>query len=344
VIPRAFHSAVLLATCAFSASGARAAPGDATRLEYARSDRAAACPDRAALKAAVSKRLGYDPFFPAARQTIVVEIVDVEGGLRAQMRLVDENGMIVGSRELREKAENCDELVASLALAISIALDPSAALGEASASALNPDSAASKAAEASPESARESAAQEHPQKTSRGPIPQSTASLGDVDPIQLAIRASGFTDVGTAPAIAFGWRLGLDLGRKRYRLGAEFTQQLPASKELAEGGSARASLLAGTLAPCFVSDTLAGCGVLTLGALQTRGENIPYPSSQSTFYAALGARFEFTPRLSGNLQLLTQIDGLKPLTPVSLHVAGTEVWHTPFFTFSLAVGLRLRFQ
>ena len=110
-------SAVLVAIAAWT-NRVQAAPGGAARLEYARSERAAACPDRGALKAAVSKRLGYDPFLPAARQTIVVEIIDVDGGLRAQMRLSDENGLIIGSRELREQAGHCDELVASLALAI----------------------------------------------------------------------------------------------------------------------------------------------------------------------------------------------------------------------------------
>ena len=97
------------------------------------------------------------------------------------------------------------------------------------------------------------------------------------------------------------------------------------------------------LAPCVVSHTLAGCALLTLGVLQTRGENIPYPSSQNTFYAALGARFEFTPTLLGQLQLLTQVEALKPFTPVSLEVVGGEVWHTPFLTFSAGIGLRLHF-
>jgi len=342
VTRHALHAAALLGGCALSASSASAAPGDATRLEYARSTGAAACPDRTALKAAVSKRLGYDPFFPAARQTIVVEITDLDGDLRAQMRLVDENGMIVGSRELREKAEQCDELVASLALAISIALDPSAALGAAPARATKEDSVDPASGETPPEPALASLAQEHPPKSSRPGAHQDAASLRNLDRLRLALRSTLFTDTG-APAIAFGWRLGFDLGRSQYRFAAEFSQQLPASKELAGGGRARASLLTGTFAPCLVSDTLAGCGLLTLGALQTRGEGIPYPSTQSTFYAALGARFEFTPRLFGKLQLVTQVDALKPLTPVSLHVVGAEVWHTPFFTFAVGAGLRLRF-
>src|SRR6185295_17631976 len=67
-------------------------------------------------------------FFPAARQAVVVEITSVDDGLHAELRLLDENGIIRGSRQLHERPGHCDELVASLALAISIALDPAAGL------------------------------------------------------------------------------------------------------------------------------------------------------------------------------------------------------------------------
>jgi hypothetical protein len=334
----------LLGGCAFSSGVLHAAPGDATRLEYARSAGAAACPDRTALKAAVSKRLGYDPFFPAARQTIVVEIIDVESDLRAQMRLLDESGMIVGSRELREKAGQCDELVASLALAISIALDPNAALGEAPASTAKDDSAGPASTEPPPEPELDSVAQEHPPKPNRPREEQVTGSQQKRERLQIGVRASLFADIGTAPALAFGWRLGFDLGRNGYRFAAEFSQQLPASKQLPEGGHARASLLSGTLAPCLASATLAGCGLLSLGSLRARGEDIENPASHSTFYAAIGARLEYSPKLTGQLRLLTQIDALKPLTPVSMQVVGEEVWHTPFLTFAAGIGLRLHFR
>jgi hypothetical protein len=346
----ALHAATLLAACIFSANGVRAAPGDATRLEYARSDRAAVCPDRTALNSAVSKRLGYDPFFPAARQAIIVEIIDVDAELRAQMLLIDEHGLIVGSRELREKVEQCDELVASLALAISIALDPSAALGEkrtttdrtpraervvgAQASAIDP----------TPESKLESAAQVHPQKPGRAPALPSEPSEASRERPQFAARAALFANVGSAPALGFGWRLGLDVRRGWFRLAAEFSQQMPATKSIPEDGSAKASLLAGALAPCLATEALAGCGLVSLGALNTRGEGIPNASSQSSFYAALGARLEYTPSLFEKLQLLTQLDAVKPLTPVSLRVRGEEVWRTPLFAFAAGVGMRWRFQ
>jgi len=321
-----------------------AAPGDATRLEYSRSARAATCPDRDALSAQVGRRLGYDPFFHAARQTISVEIIDVDGELRAQMRLLDENGIIVGSRELHEQAGQCDELVASLALAISIALDPSAALGEETKVASKAESAPPESAETPRGSASKAAAQELPQKQEPARVEQRAPPQENRDPFRPAIRATLFADVGTAPTLAWGYRLGFDLGRSSYRIGAEFVQLLPASKELGEVGQARVSLLAGSVVPCFVRAILAGCAVVTLGALQTRGEDIPYPSGESVFYAALGGRIEFAPILSRNLRLVTQVEALKPLTPVSLRVVGSEVWHSPFLTAAVGVGLRLRFH
>lgn len=344
------HPAALLAIGTFSATNGWAAPGDATRLEYARSERAAACPDRSALKSAVSKRLGYDPFFPAARQAIIVEIIDHDDELRAQMRLIDEHGVIVGSRELREKGEDCDELVASLALAISIALDPTAALGKAPTTAEQtsreepaPETQASPA-EPSPESKLEPAAQEHPKKPRTAKPPPSEPTNADSEHRELAARAAFFADIGSAPALGFGWRLGLDLRRAWFRVAAEFSQQLPTSKDIPENGSATASLLTGALTPCLTTGTLAGCGLVTLGAMNTRGESIPNASSQSSFYAALGTRFEYTPVLFDDFQLLTQIDALKPLTPVSLRAHGEEVWHTPFLTFAAGLGLRWRFR
>jgi len=337
--------AATLAACFFATGRVGAAPGDATRLEYARSARAAVCPDRNALQTQVSKRLGYDPFFHAARQTISVEIVDVEDEFRAQMRLMDENGIIVGSRELREKAEHCDELVASLALAISIALDPSAALGEeVTPVAPKAESVPTETVEPPPEPERESAAQEHPPKKGRPSDEPSRASPADRNRLKLAARAAFFADLGNAPALAFGFRVGTDLQRDSFRLGAEFSKQFPSSKELGAGGRASASLLAGTLSPCLATDTLAGCGLLSFGSLRTRGESIDFPASQSAFYASVGARFEYTPLLLGKLRLLTTFDAMKPLTPVALHLAGAEVWRTPFLTFQAGIGLRFRFR
>jgi len=292
----------------------------------------------------VSKRLGYDPFFHAARQTISVVIDDEGGDLRAQMRLMDQNGIIVGSRELRERSGHCDELVASLALAISIALDPSAALGEEPEVVSAAESAPPEPAEKPPGSGPEPVAQEPPQTPEPASGETRETAPENRDPLRPALRATLFGDVGTAPGLAFGYRLGFDLGRSSYRIGAEFVHQLPTSKDLPEVGHARVSLLGGTVAPCFVRNILAGCAVVTLGALQTHGEDIQYATGRTVFYAALGGRIELAPILSRTVRLIAQVDASKPITPVSLHVNNSEVWHTPFLTAAVGVGVRLRFH
>ena len=325
----------------------RAAPGDATRLEYARSERASVCPDRDTLKRAVTERLGYDPFFPAARQTIVVEITDSDAGLRAQMRLVDDNGMIVGSRELHESVEHCDDLVASLALAISIALDPSAALGgEPEVPSMAPTR------QAAPNSTDDSqsdadakaavtpapAAKTHPEKPTHAPRDVPAAHS-----IPIAFRAAGFGALGVAPATAFGVRLGVSFGWRWFRLVTEFADQLPASRAADGGGRAKASLLAGSLAPCFVQAPFAACARLDVGALRTEGTGIADPSKQSSAYVALGGRLEYSPIIAGKLHLLVNADVLRSLTPVTLRLRGEQVWKTPALSLAGGLGLEVQF-
>jgi hypothetical protein len=333
-------------------SYAPAAPGDATRLEYARSDRAAACPDQTALKSAVAKRLGYDPFFPAARQTIAVEITDSDGSLRARMQLIDNDGIIRGSRELSERAEHCDELVASLALAISIALDPSAAMG------LEPDTATSASAptDTKPKAAEDALpaqnsdkpdvptkpAQPAPAASKRATHPQSN-TLGAARTTAIGLRAAAFSSAGVAPAIAWGWRVGPSMRWAWFKLIAEFADQFAASKDAANGGGAKASLLEGSLAPCYSKGSLAGCGLLTIGTLQSEGLGIDNPSQQSSLYVGLGGRFEYTPRLVGALHLLLAADVQKSLTPITLRLRGESVWQTPFLSTTAGAGLELQF-
>ena len=76
------------------------------------------------LRNAVSARLGYDPFFPWADRTIVARIEAEHGVVRGSVELLDEQGLVRGSRKLQARETQCEELVSGMALAISIAVDP----------------------------------------------------------------------------------------------------------------------------------------------------------------------------------------------------------------------------
>lgn len=344
--PRWQPAALLAIGLCASSVAARAEPGDATRLEYARDDGAQHCPDRTALREAVSKRLGYDPFFPAARQAIVVEITSVDDGLRAQLRLLDEDGIIRGSRELHERREQCEELVASLALAISIALDPAAALdvperagatapaaeGGATADTTQTAPASEPPVEAKPPEPAHVATTARPGSTSRAAQP-STHFVG---------RAQGFSALGTAPALAFGFRLGAGFQRDWFALSGEFADQLPTSTEV-EGGVASVSLLSFALVPCYSRSWARGCVLASVGSLTTEGKRVPEPYRQSTVQVSVGARLAFAPALSKNLRLLIDLDVLKPLVPVTLRLQDRDVWSSPWLTAAAGLGVEVQF-
>src|SRR4051794_13950321 len=77
----------------------RSSAGVATRLAYSRSANASTCPDEQVLRNSVRDRLGYDPFFPWATSTVVVEIERRGTTLVGRARLIDEAGLVDGARE-----------------------------------------------------------------------------------------------------------------------------------------------------------------------------------------------------------------------------------------------------
>jgi hypothetical protein len=104
------------------ANAAWASPS--ARLVYALSKDAQSCGDEAQLRRAVARRLGYDPFVVASDTTVVVEFRREGEGLKSRIFLIESGHALGFARELLSKSKQCDELLLSSALAISIAIDP----------------------------------------------------------------------------------------------------------------------------------------------------------------------------------------------------------------------------
>jgi hypothetical protein len=98
-----------------------------TELRYVLGTGAEQCPEATALRAEVARRLGYDPFLPGSDSTIVVTVVREADQLTGRVELVDENGTGRGLRVVSTDPDHCAELVNTLALTISIAIDPASA-------------------------------------------------------------------------------------------------------------------------------------------------------------------------------------------------------------------------
>jgi hypothetical protein len=101
------------------------------RLVSLRGPATETCPPESDLRDAVAARLGYDPFFTWARDTLFVEVAaEPPGGFVARVKLVDGDNTVRGERELHAR-KACADLVPALALTISLAIDPTAGEGKA---------------------------------------------------------------------------------------------------------------------------------------------------------------------------------------------------------------------
>ena len=118
------------------AGGGAAASTEAEWLEWTRGDGAASCPDGAEFAAQVAGELGGSPAEAASRghRKLSVRIQRAPGAAArwtAELRLLGEDGAMVGSRALERGGDSCQPLADALALMASLLLgDASAAASE----------------------------------------------------------------------------------------------------------------------------------------------------------------------------------------------------------------------
>jgi len=298
--------------------------GLSARLVYLRSGTAETCPDQAALKKAVARRLGYDPFLFAARYTIVAEVSGNGNELRARARLLDESGIVLGSRELLGKGTDCAELLASLALAISLTLDPMAPatdLGpeppeepDIAKDAAKPDPAETVA---TPESKRE------PAPERRAPVKKPMQAAMSTS---LRLQAGVLGSVGWVPALSPGAEFGLALRYRSWSLGLDAVAIASQTQASNDGLSARVSVAYAALSPCFWVSAVGVCAHGTLGRYAGQGQGVEATHAGNHVHGAAGARIQALLPLGARWSLGIHADGVRILTRPQFLVAGQEVF------------------
>jgi hypothetical protein len=109
---------------------ARAA--EPTRLAWVRLEGAGSCIDAAELAARVRRRLGTDPFDPAATRSIEGVARRTGGVWRAQIAVRAQPGDVNPPlREFESRADDCEALSNAAVLAVALAVDPAAAFVDA---------------------------------------------------------------------------------------------------------------------------------------------------------------------------------------------------------------------
>ena len=302
-------------------------PGPArvtARLEYTRGPGAEACPDEPGLRGAVAAVMGYDPFAPDAGPLVRVWFARRGAAFVAVMDHRDAAGRSGWSRKPLADGD-CQRLASVTALLIVSAIDPARA-------------AAAPAPPAPPTLVIVPPVEQAPP---RDEVPPAVSTRPRV---RLGARAG--VAIGTLPAPAA--TIAADVGARweHFSISAEGRADLPVTTTAEAGVRLRASALAGSIVPCGHYRWFAGCAVVSVGALQAEGVEMPRAAGGSGVYAAAGLRagFEWPIPKVEILTLRLSAEALATLHPIVLARAdGSEAWRTPPFAGLFGGGLVMVF-
>ena len=318
--------------CILAASGTARAAASA-RLVYVRGPGGEPCPGEQAVRGAVAARLGYDPFFPWARDTLFAEITRSDRLYRVELKLVDGDNLLRGAREISVQAEDCAPAVDAMGLTISLTIDPASVLGE-----QHPAPAPSRppplVAEAEPSVTPVAwAGEEGAHSTPRA---RESATFHVGAGIVASFDAAPSPSVGTTISAGAAWRfLSLDL-EGRADVPATGDGEVPAAK-------VRSWLLVASAVPCVHAGGPFACLVLGGGAYGATSVGVAAPRDDQAPWWAAGLRAGSDLPLGRAFSLRAYAQLLAVLTRNSLTIDHAVVYRSPPWTGGLGTAIAWRF-
>jgi hypothetical protein len=321
--------------------------GASARLVYARAPEASSCPDEGALRSAVAARLGYDPFFPWAKQTVVVQVWRENRQYKARLQMIDEAGLSHGTRTLSSGQPSCSELFDAAALAISIAMDslPKEEPPPADDSASATHSATSDSTGTGRNDALAPAPVPTPASVATTPAlesPSLTPPAGPALRVDLGVDVLGAAGVEPGPTV--GGAAFAGLRARAASVSVELRGDAPASAASASSpGRVRAWSLQVEVVPCARYRAASFCALGVLGQLHAVSTGITNPRADEGLFVATGARVGFDWPLSERLSLRTHLDATVDLRRAHMQISGNEAWTAPLVAGTAAAGLAVHF-
>ena len=299
-------------------------------LDYSVGEGAGDCPSRAALMRAVSERLGYQPFVSKSAELVRVQLSAKATLYSAHVSVRDASGAEVATRRVAEHVAGCDQLIAALALSISLALDPDAV------DRLQlPRRARERGEGKRPrQGLSPSALQRAP--VSRPPAPEVEALAGTWS----AGAALGAT-WGGAPGALPLLRALVEYRRAWWSLGLELNTALPVAQE-ALGGALHGSRVAVGISGCGHAAWFRGCVLLAGGGLWLSSTGFVNARRVSVAELGLAGRVGLLLPLSEGVSLALSAELELPLLRTQAWVGGERLWSTSELGFSATLGPRWR--
>jgi hypothetical protein len=300
---------------AIALSTVRAAANPSARLLYVRGPGADLCPNEEAVRASVAARLGYDPFFLSAPTTILVEITRDGDHFAALVKLIDSQGVERGTRRLATPTGNCVDLIGTLALTISLVIDPVSL----AVSPVPPDPTAAAPPPAAPPAA---------------PIPVGVpAATAERAPAPLRPDATRFFagvsvlgSLGSALAPTAGAAVFGGARRGWGSLRVEARGDLPAAAPTPP--AARSWALVASAVPCAHWRSAFACATVGVESIQASG-NAAEPRKAETLVAILGGRLGVEIAATDRFALAVYAGWFAPLQHPRIEIDGVPVHDFP---------------
>ncbi len=289
-------------------------PRPTAELSYVRGPEAQSCPEEATLRTAVATRMGYDPFRSNAPVQARVEIQSTGGQLVARLRL-RRAGAATAERVLAGDRD-CGSLLHAVALALTLALDPLAALQP-----------------------PVSPAEPRPSPPER--VEAATPPVPDNRPQWVLLAELGL-DAGSHPGGLLAIKAGPELRGRALSLALSGVLVLPGRARVLGGGVLDSLTVGGELDGCGRVSLFVGC--LTARAAALRYQASELSAAQSGWAAAVGAGAKAGvewPR-EGTLAGRLTAELLVPLVRPHLFVGTQDVWSPAAVQGGVSLGLRVR--
>lgn len=307
------------------------------KLVYARTADAVSCGEELALRQAVARRLGYDPFVAVSDNTVVAELRGDGGGLMARVFVIERGHLVSGTRELTSKSNDCEELRLAVALAISIAIDPDA---------IERVPEPEPEPEPRPEPLAETSAAPEAPPPPTPPAFTTQVRLSGTVSTKPTWRMGAAATIGTGPlpSPTAGFAASVEVASHRWSLGIEPRWQLPNKTPPQTGTSDQATttFIGGTLVPCYRISAASACYLAELGRLASRGL-VSESHRDASSWAAQGLRLAYHFGGEYGLGATAKLDGLVAMNRINLYLNTQPVWQTPWLVGRLGIELNFAF-
>lgn len=340
---RCFLVGLFLMGPASTLLGATAWAGSQTfvTLEYEVDPDANGCPEAAEFRSAVERKLGYDPFRPAADRRVAVQIGRKGASFDGRIRWSDDRGRWVGDRRLASPREGCADIASNLAFSVAVQIQ---LIGTLAPSTPEPPPAPAPVASAVPAQLSDQPATSLPQPSEVAAAPRpEPRPPGKARPLTLSLGVGPSLALRMAPHPTELGRIFVSGRVSWISLEIALDAALPATQREADGSGFSLDRFAAGAALCGHASAFAACFTTTAGLLRARGLAVDAPASSSGLFSQLGARLEAAENLGRRYFVAARADGLVMLSSWTVRLNETTVWTTPRVGFVVGFDLGVRF-